>query len=277
MPVVAVVNRKGGSGKSTLATHLAGCLANRGLRVMLGDMDRQQSTAPWLRRRTKQALPAATPLVGWAIDAKNVMRPPSGVTHVVVDTPGAVQGLELARILMFADVVLMPLCNSAFDRESAAACLAEIRRHPRVASGRCKLATLGMRIDARTSGRERLVAWADEQGVPFIGALREAQAYVRCVERGLSIFDLPPSRVQTDLEQWQPILDWLTPWLDPASAPTSEATHPMALDAPIRTVRTKSPAPALVRAPAGATAEITGLRRWLGWLLPQSAAPRARS
>jgi chromosome partitioning protein len=44
MPVVAVINRKGGSGKSTLATQLAGCLANRGSQVMLGDVDRQQSS-----------------------------------------------------------------------------------------------------------------------------------------------------------------------------------------------------------------------------------------
>ena len=58
MPVIAVVNRKGGSGKSTLATHLAGYLANRGLAVMLGDADRQQSTVPWLRRRAARTLPA---------------------------------------------------------------------------------------------------------------------------------------------------------------------------------------------------------------------------
>ena len=44
MPVIAVVNPKGGSGKSTLATHLAGHGANAGLRTMLGDTDRQQST-----------------------------------------------------------------------------------------------------------------------------------------------------------------------------------------------------------------------------------------
>ena len=50
MPVVAVVNRKGGSGKSTIATHIAAWCANAGLSVMLGDVDRQQSTRTWLRR-----------------------------------------------------------------------------------------------------------------------------------------------------------------------------------------------------------------------------------
>ncbi len=51
MPVIAIVNRKGGSGKSTLATHLAACYANSGVAVMLGDVDRQQSTQSWLRLR----------------------------------------------------------------------------------------------------------------------------------------------------------------------------------------------------------------------------------
>lgn len=155
MPVIAVVNRKGGSGKTTLATHLAACLANRGLRVMLGDADRQQSTAPWLRRRAAQVLPC-TPVVGRTVDPKSLLRPPAGVSHTVIDTPGGLQGFELARILMFADVVLLPLCNSAFDRESAADCLADIRRHPRVDSGRCEVAAVGMRIDSRTTGQQRL-------------------------------------------------------------------------------------------------------------------------
>ncbi|HPW84397.1 MAG TPA: ParA family protein [Rhodoferax sp.] len=64
MPVIAVVNRKGGSGKSTLATHLAAWLAAQGMAVMLGDVDRQQSTRAWLRRRSP-TLPAIVP---WAMD-----------------------------------------------------------------------------------------------------------------------------------------------------------------------------------------------------------------
>ena len=61
MKVYLVANPKGGSGKSTLATNLAGLLARRGwedgsIRVMLGDVDRQQSSRHWLERR-----PAALP------------------------------------------------------------------------------------------------------------------------------------------------------------------------------------------------------------------------
>ncbi|MEO6409133.1 MAG: hypothetical protein ABIO45_10335, partial [Burkholderiaceae bacterium] len=53
------------------------------------------------------------------------------------------------------------------------------------------------------------------------------QNYVRCVERGLSIFDLPAARVQTDIDQWQPILAWM----DKALAPRADARADAGLEA----------------------------------------------
>lgn len=227
MPVIAVVNRKGGSGKSTLATHLAAHCARRGLLTMLGDVDKQQSTQTWLRLRAGQSLPHSAPIVGWALDPRNVMRPPSGITHVILDTPGGLRGFDLARVVGQADAILMPVCNSVFDRESAADCHAELMALPRVASGRCRVAAIGMRLDARTKATETMSAWAAERDIAYLGALRETQAYVRAVEQGLSLFDLAPSKVAADLEQWTPILDWLGPMLEPVVAPARTVTPPV--------------------------------------------------
>jgi len=214
MPVIAVVNRKGGSGKSTLATHLAAWCAHAGIPVMLGDVDRQQSTQSWLRLREAQGLPPAkAQLVGWAVDPKRVMRPPAGVNHVILDTPGGLHGFDLARVAMCADAILMPVCNSVFDRQSSAECHAELMTLPRISSGRCRVAAVGMRLDARTRAVEVLTAWAADRGIPFIGSLRETQTYVKCVEQGLTIFDLPAGQAQADRAQWQSILEWLEPVL----------------------------------------------------------------
>jgi chromosome partitioning protein len=234
MPVVAVINRKGGSGKSTLATQLAGYCANSGLRVMLGDVDRQQSSLAWLRRRASQPLAGGAAIAGWALGTRSVVRPPAGITHVVLDTPGGLRGFDLARVVMSADMILMPVCDSVFDRESAAECLAELATLPRIASGRCKVAAVGMRLDARTKGSARLAAWAAEHGLPYVGALRETQVYTRSAEQGLTLFDLPAAKVELDLGQWLPILDWVrATWLAaerpdpgarPAAAPRAVAT-----------------------------------------------------
>lgn len=238
MPVVAVVNRKGGSGKSTLATHLAAHCAHSGIPVMLGDVDKQQSTQAWLKLRAKQQLSTKAPIVGWTVDARSVLRSPPGVTHVVLDTPGGLRGFELARVVIFADAIIMPVCNSVFDRESAADCYAELMTMPRVASGRCKVAAVGMRVDARTKGDEMLREWAVKHKIPFIGVLRETQGYVRCVEQGLTLFDMPAAKVEPDIAQWQAILQWLDPVLHrPAAAPITRpvATGAMPLPPALRT------------------------------------------
>ncbi len=207
MPVIAVINRKGGSGKSTMSTHLAAWMARQGAAVMLGDVDRQQSTRTWLKRRSDQ-LPAIAP---WTIDQKNVLKVPAGVTHVVLDTPGGLHGFELAKVIMATHAVLIPVCNSVFDRESASACIAELKALPRVATGRCILGVVGMRVDARTHAAQTLRHWAMEQDVPFLGVLRETQTYVRSLDSGQTIFDMRGAAIKPDLEQWEPILNWLQP------------------------------------------------------------------
>lgn len=246
MPVIAVVNRKGGSGKSTLAAHLAAWCAHQGSAVMLGDVDRQQSTRSWLRKRNT-VLPAIAP---WTVD-QNILRVPTGITHVILDTPGGLHGFDLARMVMFADIILMPVCGSAFDRESAADCHAELMALPRVATGRCKIACIGMRIDTRTRTSQVLKDWATGLGMPFLGVLRESQAYVQCLERGMTLFDLPVDRVPTDLRQWEPILGWLKPQL--AITPTTATNagspaHPPKATAP--SLLPARPAPASAPLPS---------------------------
>ncbi|QTN29516.1 ParA family protein [Rhodoferax sp. AJA081-3] len=238
MPVIAVINRKGGSGKSTMATHLAAWLARQGAAVMLGDVDRQQSTRTWLKRRSP-TLPAIAP---WTIDQKNVLKVPVGVTHVVLDTPGGIHGFELAKVVMSAHAILIPVCHSVFDRESAAACIAELMALPRLASGRCKLGVVGMRIDARTRAAETLQEWADGLNIPFLGVLRETQIYVRSLDSGQTIFDQRSTLVQADLDQWEPILQWL----QPVTQLQPPAPQPVAAPAPtpVHTPRAPSLMPA---------------------------------
>jgi chromosome partitioning protein len=223
MPVVAVVNRKGGSGKSTIATHIAAYCAHNDIGVMLGDVDRQQSTRSWLRLR-EQRHPQAKPILGWAVNQSSALRAPTGISHVVLDTPGGLYGLDLARVVMFADAILMPVCNSVFDRDSAAQCYDELKLLPRISSGRCKLAVVGMRVDNRTLDSAALTQWSHERGLNYLGALRDAPTYVQCIEQGVTLFDLQKETVSQDLAQWQPILDWLEPTLFPP--PPEAQTQP---------------------------------------------------
>jgi chromosome partitioning protein len=207
MGTLAVVSRKGGSGKSTLATNLAAYLARRTESITLGDLDHQQSMRVWLSRR-----PSAAPRInGWVGDSARLARPAFGTQHLVLDTPGGLHGLGLARVVMVADAILMPVGGSVFDRESASDCWSELRSHPRV------VATVGMRIDSRTGVEQVTEEWAASVNIPYVTSLRMAQIYVRAVENGISIFDMPDSVGQVDRQQWEPVLAWAESVFFPAS------------------------------------------------------------
>ncbi len=278
MPVVAVINRKGGSGKSTLATHLAAYCATQGWPVLLGDTDRNQSSMAWLRMREHNLPNPRATITGRWVDPRAQVRPPPGTQHVVLDTPGGLHGFELARLVCHADAVLLPVCNSLFDRESAAECWAELKVQPRVTSGRCKVAALGMRLDVRSRSTNVLAHWAQGLGLPYLGSLRETQGYVRCVENGLTLFDLPPASVTADMAQWAPVLKWLQPVLKPERSvqeqmqkrihkpykgPSTAAIDAAGLDAGVQPIAAPgagkpSPAPAHGKAPPALVAAGAG-------------------
>lgn len=214
MGTLAVVSRKGGSGKSTLATNLAAYLARRTDSITLGDLDHQQSMRVWLARR-----PSAAPRINaWVGDSTGLTRPAFGTQHLVLDTPGGLHGLGLARVVMTADAILLPVGGSVFDRESASDCWNELRSQPRVASGRCRVAAVGMRIDSRTGVEDVTREWAASVNLPYVSTLRMSQIYVRAVENGISIFDMPENVGELDRLQWEPVLAWTEPVLSASTA-----------------------------------------------------------
>ncbi len=203
MPVVVVANPKGGVGKSTMATNIAGYFASKGHAVMLGDADRQQSCALWLRLRP----PAARPITTWDAGESQIAKPPKGTTHVVLDTPAGMHGKLFRSALEIADKVVVPLQPSVFDIFATRQFLDELAEHRR--AGKMQVGIVGMRVDPRTIAADKLHEFVDSLGLPVLGYLRHTQNYIHLAARGLTLFDVAPGRVERDLEQWQGICRWL--------------------------------------------------------------------
>jgi chromosome partitioning protein len=203
MPVVVVANPKGGVGKSTLSTNVAGYFASQGHAVMLGDADRQQSSALWLKLRPA----AARPIQTWDVSHDLIARPPRDTTHVVLDTPAGLHGWRFKDVLKLADKVLVPLQPSIFDIYATRAFLDELAesRH----AEKLQIGLVGMRVDARTIAADKLHEFVGGLGLPVLGYLRDTQNYIHLAARGLTLFDVAPSRVEKDLQQWQAICHWL--------------------------------------------------------------------
>lgn len=203
MPVVVVANPKGGVGKSTMATHIAGYYASRGHSVMLGDADRQQSSKLWLGLRPSAGRPIST----WELSEGNIVKPPKGTTHVVLDTPAGMHGKMFREVLQLADKVVVPLQPSIFDIFATRAFLDEMAEHRK--ASKMQVAIVGMRVDPRTIAADKLHEFVDKLGLPVLGYLRHTQNYIHLAARGLTIFDVAPGRVERDLDQWEDICRWL--------------------------------------------------------------------
>ena len=203
MPVIVVANPKGGVGKTTLSTNLAGYLASRGHAVMLGDVDRQQSSKTWLGLR-----PAGLPkIASWEVSRDEIVRPPKGTTHIVLDTPAGLHGKRLDEVMKLADKVLIPLQPSIFDIHATHAFIAELLAHRR--SDRVQTAVVGMRTREGTISTDQLRTFLISVSVPLLAFLRDTQNYVHLAAHGLTLWDVASTRFQGDREQWEPIITWV--------------------------------------------------------------------
>ncbi len=204
MRTIMTLNAKGGCGKSTLATNLASFFANGGARVVLADFDAQQSSLEWLAAR-----PSARPAIAGLDATRQPLRVPRSTDILLMDAPAAVHGKDLTALVRRAETLLIPVLPSPIDIRAAAHFIAELLTVGKVSRRETRLAVVANRVREHTLIYQSLEAFLNSLKIPFVATLRDTQNYIRAAERGLGIFELAPSAVEQDLEQWKPLLRWL--------------------------------------------------------------------
>lgn len=201
---IMVLNAKGGCGKTTLATNLASYYASNGERVTLVDFDSQSSSLDWLAVR-----PAALAPIGACQAREGELLLPHKSGYLIMDLPAGVHGKALKPYVKLAQSVLIPVLPSPLDMRATARFIEELLLLGRVSRERTRIAVVANRVREHTLIYHSLERFLTSLQIPFLTSLRDSQNYIRAAEQGVGIFELPPSQVEHDLEQWQPIVAWL--------------------------------------------------------------------
>jgi chromosome partitioning protein len=199
---ILIANSKGGCGKTTLATNLAGYFASIGEKVLLTDLDRQLSSTQWVQRR-----PAEFPIIN--TNNPRGKSPTAEHDWIITDSPAGFRDEKLADAVKQADCVIIPIQPSAFDMGATSDFLDLLAEEKAIRKNKTFVALVGMRVNSRTLAAAELADFMEQTGFPVLTYLRNAQVYATAAELGISLFDMRPSLVAQDVEQWAPLIDWV--------------------------------------------------------------------
>ena len=124
-----------------------------------------------------------------------------------MDTPAGLDEKSLKKALKVVDKVIIPIQPSVFDifaTQHFINTLLEMKQ-----SKSLDIGIVGMRVDERTISAAKLAEFLQTLPFEHIVNLRNTQYYVHLAAHGMSLFDMTPSKVAKDLEQWEVLGEWL--------------------------------------------------------------------
>ena len=235
MQRIVVLNPKGGSGKTTIATNLASYLAAQGHAPVLMDFDPQGSSVRWVKKR-KPTQPPIHVIAAFEKDTRTTrafqLRLPEETTHVVIDTPAALEARQMPEMTRDADKVLVPVLPSDIDIHACSRCIRDLLLVGKIRREDDRIGVIANRIRRNTLTYQSLIRFLHTLGIPIVATIRDSQNYVRGAELGVGVHEMKSYVAHDDVEQWAPLVEWLArPRGQPAppeSTPQQDAAGPAA-------------------------------------------------
>src|SRR5215472_11922996 len=226
MQRIVVLNPKGGSGKTTIAINLASYLATHGHTPVLMDFDPQGSSVRWVKKRKPEQAPIQV-IAAFEKDARTTrafqLRIPESASHVVVDTPAAVEPRQLPEMTRGADKIIVPVLPSDIDIHACSKCIRDLLLVAKIRREDNRIGVVANRVRRNTLTYQSLIRFLHTLGIPIVATIRDSQNYVRAAELGVGVHEMKSYVAHDDVEQWLPLVDWLArprgPQAPPESAP----------------------------------------------------------
>ena len=229
MQRIVVMNPKGGSGKTTIAINLASYFASRQQTPVLMVFDPQVSSLRWLKKRQPPQPPIHV-IAAFEKDSRTTrafqLRVPDSATHVIVDTPAAVESRAMPDITKDADKILVPVLPSDIDIHACSRCIRDLLLVAKIRREDNRIGVIANRVRRNTLTYQTLIRFLQTLGIPIVATIRDSQNYVRAAELGIGVHEMKSYVAAEDVEQWQPLVEWLE---QPSGARASSQTPPPAI------------------------------------------------
>jgi chromosome partitioning protein len=229
MKRIVVLNPKGGSGKTTIAINLAGYFASRRQSPVLMDYDPQGSSLRWVKKRLPDQAPIHV-IAAFQTDSRTTrafqLRIPDHATHVIVDTPAAVESRHLPEVTRDAHKIIVPVLPSDIDIHTCSRTIRDLLLIAKIRREDDRIGVVANRIRRNTLTYQSLIRFLQTLGIPIVATIRDSQNYVRAAELGIGVHEMKSHLVREDTEQWQSLVDWLdrpASTQQPAPDPTTPA------------------------------------------------------
>lgn len=211
MKRIVVLNPKGGSGKTTIAINLASYLAAHQHAPVLIDHDPQGSSQRWVRKR-----PGSYPAIHLIAAFESTrttrafqLRVPDNTTHVVVDTPAAVESHQLPELTRFADKVIVPVLPSDIDIHACSRCIRDLLLVAKIRREDDRIGVIANRVRRNTLTYQALIRFLETLGIPIVATFSDSLNYIRAAEMGIGVHEMKSYLAHEDQEQWVPLIEWL--------------------------------------------------------------------
>jgi chromosome partitioning protein len=212
MNTTLVLNPKGGSGKTTIALNLASYFASVNVPTTVMDYDPQGSSLNWLRVR-----PAHANKIHGVSGARQkgtklrsvAMHVPPESRQLIIDAPAGASGTVLQEMLDRASCIVLPVTPSCIDLHATYNFTREVLQSPRMRSRNVPLAVVANKV-RRSMPRYQPLDWfLDELGLTLTARLIDSDVYLKAVEAGCGIFEMPSTLSAAECQQFLPLAEWV--------------------------------------------------------------------
>jgi chromosome partitioning protein len=193
------------------------------------DFDPQGSSLRWVKKRQPSQAPIHA-IAAFEKDSRTTrafqLRVPDDTTHVIVDTPAAVDARELPEVTRDAHKIIVPVLPSDIDIHTCSRTIRDLLLVAKIRREDDRIGVIANRVRRNTLTYQALIRFLQTLGIPIVATIRDSQNYVRAAEHGIGVHEMKSYIAREDVEQWEPLVQWLeksTAKQEPAHEPPTPA------------------------------------------------------